>query len=61
MTLINGGEMLVRVLEKEGVKQIYGLHGGHIDPIFQACANHNIAIYDTRHGRCRSHGRRGRA
>jgi acetolactate synthase-1/2/3 large subunit len=55
MTLINGGEMLVRVLEREGVKQIYGLHGGHIDPIFQACANHNIAIYDTRHEAAAGH------
>ena len=55
MTQIDGGEMLVRVLEREGVKQIYGLHGGHIDPIFQACANHNIAIYDTRHEAAAGH------
>ena len=55
MTRINGGEMLVRVLEKEGVRQIYGLHGGHIDPIFQACANHNITIYDTRHEAAAGH------
>jgi acetolactate synthase-1/2/3 large subunit len=55
MTQINGGEMLVRALEKEGVKQIYGLHGGHIDPIFQACANHNITIYDTRHEAAAGH------
>lgn len=55
MTQIDGGEMLVRVLEREGVNQIYGLHGGHIDPIFQACANHNIAIYDTRHEAAAGH------
>ena len=55
MTQVNGGEMLVRVLEKEGVKQIFGLHGGHIDPIFQACADHNIAIYDTRHEAAAGH------
>ncbi len=55
MTQINGGEMLVRVLEEEGVKQVFGLHGGHIDAIFQACANHNIAIYDTRHEAAAGH------
>ena len=55
MTQINGGEMLVRVLEKEGVKQVFGLHGGHIDAIFQACADHNIAIYDTRHEAAAGH------
>ncbi len=38
MARVDGGEMLVRVLEQEGVKQIFGLHGGHVDPIFQACA-----------------------
>ena len=55
MAQINGGEMLVRVLEREGVKQIFGLHGGHIDPIFQACADHGIAIYDTRHEAAAGH------
>jgi acetolactate synthase-1/2/3 large subunit len=55
MTQINGGEMLVRVLQSEGVKQIFGLHGGHIDAIFQACANHGIAIYDTRHEAAAGH------
>jgi len=55
MAQVNGGEMLVRILEKEGVKQIYGLHGGHIDPIFQACADHGIAIYDTRHEAAAGH------
>jgi len=55
MTQINGGEMLVRVLEREGVKQIFGLHGGHVDPIFQACAEHGIPIYDTRHEAAAGH------
>jgi acetolactate synthase I/II/III large subunit len=55
MAQTTGGEMLVRVLEREGVKQIFGLHGGHIDPIFQACAAHGIAIYDTRHEAAAGH------
>ena len=52
---INGGEMLVRVLEQEGVKHVFALHGGHIDPIFQACLNHSIRIIDTRHEQAAGH------
>ena len=55
MARVDGGEMLVRVLEQEGVKQIFGLHGGHVDSIFQACAAHNITIYDTRHEAAAGH------
>ena len=52
---IHGGEMLVRVLEQEGVKHVFALHGGHIDPIFQACLNHSIRIIDTRHEQAAGH------
>jgi acetolactate synthase-1/2/3 large subunit len=46
---IDGGEMFVRMLERQGVKNVFALHGGHIDPIFQACHDHGIRIIDTRH------------
>jgi acetolactate synthase-1/2/3 large subunit len=52
---IHGGEMIARMLEREGVKNIFGLHGGHIDPIFQACNNHSIRIIDTRHEQAAGH------
>lgn len=52
---INGGEMVVRVLEQEGVKHVFALHGGHIDPIFQACLRHGIRIIDTRHEQAAGH------
>ena len=55
MAEIHGGESLVRMLEKEGIRQIFGLHGGHIDAIFQACADHGIAVYDTRHEAAAGH------
>jgi acetolactate synthase-1/2/3 large subunit len=55
MAEINGGEAIARVLESEGVKQIFGLHGGHVDPVFQACSAHGIAIYDTRHEAAAGH------
>ena len=31
MPRMNGGEMLVRALEREGVHEIVTLHGGHLD------------------------------
>lgn len=46
---IDGGEMVVRMLEKEGVSHIFSLSGGHINPIYNACLDHNIRIIDTRH------------
>jgi thiamine pyrophosphate-dependent acetolactate synthase large subunit-like protein len=29
MPRIDGGEMLVRVLEQQGIREIFTLHGGH--------------------------------
>ena len=52
---INGGEMIARMLEREGVKNVFALHGGHIDPIFQACYDHGIRIVDTRHEQAAGH------
>ena len=36
MAKIDGGEMLVRTLENEGVREIFTLHGGHLDAIYAA-------------------------
>lgn len=52
---IDGGEMFVRMLEREGVENIFALHGGHIDPILQACHDHGIRIIDTRHEQAAGH------
>jgi len=52
---IDGGEMFASMLEREGVKNVFGLHGGHIDPIFQACWDHGIRIIDTRHEQAAGH------
>jgi acetolactate synthase-1/2/3 large subunit len=44
-----GGDLVVRVLKEEGVKYIFGLPGGHISTIFDACIDFGIRIIDTRH------------
>jgi len=59
MATINGGEMLVRVLEQQGVDTIFTLHGGHLDAIFQAALDHNIRLIDTRHEQAAGHAAEG--
>jgi acetolactate synthase-1/2/3 large subunit len=55
MAMVDGGELVVRMLEREGVKQVYALQGGHIDAIMQACMDHGVKIYDTRHEQAAGH------
>ena len=49
MSMIGPGELLVRTLVDHGVREVFALSGGHLDPIFQACAAHGVRIIDTRH------------
>src|SRR6202046_1138978 len=49
MAMISGGELVVRTLQRANVKKIFGLHGAHLETIFQSCLDHKIPIIDTRH------------
>jgi thiamine pyrophosphate-dependent acetolactate synthase large subunit-like protein len=55
MAKIDGGEMLVRALEGEGVHEIFTLHGGHLDAIYAACMRHDFRVLDTRHEQAAAH------
>jgi thiamine pyrophosphate-dependent acetolactate synthase large subunit-like protein len=46
---MNGGEIIARVLQKQGVKHLFTLCGGHISPIFVSAQNLGIRVIDTRH------------
>jgi acetolactate synthase-1/2/3 large subunit len=59
MARIDGGEMLIRVLEREGVREIFTLHGGHLDAIYQAALDHDIRVIDTRHEQAAGHAADG--
>ncbi len=61
MTLINGGELVVRTLKSVGVDTIFGLHGAHIDTIFQACSDNDVNIVDARHEAAAGHAAEGYA
>lgn len=55
MAHVDGGEMVARMLEREGVRNVFALVGGHLDPILQGCVNHGIRIIDTRHEQAAGH------
>ncbi|MGE0621266.1 MAG: thiamine pyrophosphate-binding protein [Pseudomonadales bacterium] len=51
----DGGELLVRTLKAAKVDHAFVLHGGHLDPIFQACLDHDLHLVDTRHEAAAGH------
>ena len=59
--MVSGAEFVVRTLKKAGVDTIFGLHGAHLEEIFQSCANHGITIVDTRHEAAAGHAAEGYA
>jgi len=61
MAMVTGGELVVRTLIKANVKQIFGLHGAHLETIFQSCLDHHIPITDTRHEVAAGHAAEGYA
>jgi acetolactate synthase-1/2/3 large subunit len=61
MAIITGGELAVRTLMKAGVEVMFGLHGAHIDTIFQACLDHGLPIIDTRNEAGAGHAAEGYA
>ena len=56
---VDGGELFVRGLAREGVTHLFGLPGGHINPIWWAAPRHNIKIIDTRHEAVAAHAAEG--
>jgi len=58
---ITGGELVVRTLAKAGVRQVFGLHGAHLETLFQACLDHGIHVLDTRHEVAAGHAAEGYA
>ncbi len=61
MAMVTGGELLVRTLIRANVTQIFGLHGAHLETIFQSCLDHHIPITDTRHEVAAGHAAEGYA
>ncbi|MGB6334462.1 MAG: thiamine pyrophosphate-binding protein, partial [Thermoanaerobaculia bacterium] len=46
---MNGGELIAEVLDKQGVRFLFTLCGGHISPILVAAKRVGIRVVDVRH------------
>lgn len=55
MASVDGGELLVRQLDILGLREIFTLHGSHLEPFYQACLNHDLRVIDTRHEQAAAH------
>lgn len=55
MGTVNGGQLVVDALKREGVEYIFTLSGGHINAIYQACLDAGIQVIDTRHEQAAAH------
>lgn len=49
MAMVHGGELVMRTLLQEGVKDVYLLYGGHLQPICEAIRAHGVNYVDMRH------------
>ena len=61
MAMVSGGELVVRTLMKAGVKDIFALHGAHLESIFQSCLDHRLPITDVLHEVAAGHAAEGYA
>jgi acetolactate synthase I/II/III large subunit len=59
MAMVNGGDLFVKALKKEGVKYIFSLCGGHLNPIYSACISEGVEIVDVRHEQVAAHAAAG--
>ena len=47
MPKVNGGWLVAKTLSDLGIKHIFTLSGGHINPIYNACQEFGISLIDT--------------
>jgi acetolactate synthase-1/2/3 large subunit len=49
MAKVHGGFLVAKTLNELGVREVFSLSGGHINPIYDACQDFGIRIIDTHH------------
>src|SRR2546428_10923466 len=59
MARIDGGELLTRTLARHGVREVFTLHGGHLDAAYQADSARRLRFIDTRHEQAAGHAADG--
>jgi acetolactate synthase-1/2/3 large subunit len=59
MTMVDGGDLVVRAIKQEGVDTIFTLCGGHVQAIYDACLDENVRVIDVRHEQVAGHAAEG--
>src|SRR2546428_11979653 len=59
MSRVDGGELLTRTLARHGVREVFTLHGGHLDAAYQAESARRLRFIDTRHEQAAGHAADG--
>src|SRR5438094_938310 len=59
MARVDGGELLTRTLARHGVREVFTLHGGHLDAAYQAESARRLRFIDTRHEQAAGHAADG--
>lgn len=59
MAQIDGGDLVARMLKREGIDTIFTLSGGHIQNIYDGCLDEGIRVIDTRHEQVAGHAAEG--
>src|SRR6266571_23022 len=59
MDRVDGGELLARTLAEHGVREVFTLHGGHLDAVYQAPSARRLRFIDTRHEQAAGHAADG--
>jgi acetolactate synthase-1/2/3 large subunit len=55
MGTLSGGQLVARMLKREGVDTAFTLSGLHIAPIYVGCVEEGIRLVDTRHEQAAAH------
>ncbi len=52
---LTGGQLVARMLKKEGVGTLFTLSGLHVAPIYAGCVEEGLRLVDTRHEQAAAH------
>jgi thiamine pyrophosphate-dependent acetolactate synthase large subunit-like protein len=55
MAQIDGGDLVARMLKREGIDVLFTLSGGHVQNIYDGCLDEGIDVIDTRHEQVAGH------
>jgi acetolactate synthase I/II/III large subunit len=55
MATATGGDLIAKMLKREGVRHVFTLSGLHVAPIYDGCVTEGIQVVDTRHEQAAAH------